>query len=169
MPRTQQTNKPATPSNQQQVLLVTIKFKKRILMTNEFTVRLATTEFNDTFTVEQLLCEGYRKHKETALLGTTWLLQIPQRILGYGKYIGFRPKNILAVYTEKDKGRISLSDIAKHILVHNEVVVCEYYDKNLVMGTGAFLLGGLLYFGYHLRKYIRYRIHRGSVLPINNW
>lgn len=155
-------------ANQQQVLLVTIKFKKRILMTNEFTVRLASTEFDDKYTVEQLLCEGYRKHKETALLGTNWLLRIPQRLLGYGRYIGFRPRNILAVYTEKDKGRIALNDVARHILVHNEVVVCEYYDKNLIMGTGAFLLSGLLYFGYNLRKYIRYRIHK-SQLSIENF
>jgi hypothetical protein len=40
------------------VLLVTIKFKKRGLAPNEFTVRLAATDFNDNFTVKQLIDEG---------------------------------------------------------------------------------------------------------------
>ena len=153
----------ANHEKEKSVLLVTIKFKKRIFMQNEFTVRLASTEFGDDFTVEKLLEAGFKKHKETALLGTNWLLRIPQRILGYGKYIGFRPRNILAVYTEKDKGRIALNDIARHILVHNETIVVEYYDKNLVMGTGLFFVGGLLYFGFNLRKYIRYRIHKNQL------
>jgi hypothetical protein len=40
------------------VFLVTIKFKKRVLAPNEFTVRLASTDFNDKFTVKQLINEG---------------------------------------------------------------------------------------------------------------
>ena len=40
------------------VLLVTIRFKKRGLASNEFTVRLASTDFSNTYTVRQLIDEG---------------------------------------------------------------------------------------------------------------
>lgn len=150
------------------VLLVTIRFKKRILMTNEFTVRLSSTEFGDDFTVAKLIEEGFKKHKLTSLQGTNIFMRIPKRILGYGKYIGFKKENVLAVYTEKDKGRISLNDVARHVLVNNEVIVVEYFDKNLLIGSGLVLISGLVYFGFNLRKYIRYRIHK-SQLSIENF
>jgi hypothetical protein len=67
---------------------------------------------------------------------------------------------VLAVYTEKDKGRISLNDVAKHVLVNNEIIVVEYYDKKLFLGTSVFIIGGLLYCGFYLRKYIRYRVFK---------
>lgn len=152
-----------TSNSAQPVLLVTIKFKKRILMTNEFAVRLSSTEFGDEFTVAKLIEEGFKKHKRTALMGTNFLLRIPARILGYGRYIGFNLSNVLSVYTEKDKGRIALTDVARHVLVHNETIVVEYYDRPLLVGTGLFIFGSLAYFGYNLRKYIRYRIHRGNL------
>jgi hypothetical protein len=98
------------------VMLVTIKFKKRGILPNEFTVRLASTDFTDTYTVRQLIDEGYRKLR-FGKLSANFFLRLPQRILGYGKYIGFNTNYVLAVYTEKDKGRIDLEDIAKHVLV----------------------------------------------------
>jgi hypothetical protein len=98
------------------VMLVTIRFKKRGILPNEFTVRLASTDFSDTYTIRQLIDEGYRKLR-FGKLSPNILLRIPQRILGYGKYIGFNSSYVLAVYTEKDKGRIDLEDVAKHVLV----------------------------------------------------
>jgi hypothetical protein len=98
------------------VMLVTIRFKKRGILPNEFTVRLASTDFSDTYTVRQLIDEGYKKLR-FGKLSSNMFLRIPQRILGYGKYIGFNSSYVLAVYTEKDKGRIDLEDIAKHVLV----------------------------------------------------
>ena len=145
------------------VLLTTIKFKKRGLMPNEFTVRLASTDFGDTFTVEQLIDQGYKKLFENSLTGKNFLLRSAQRLLGYGKYIGYHSSNVLSVYTEKDKGRISLKDVARHVLCNNEVIVVEYYDKKLFIGTSLILLTGFVYFGYNLRKYIRYRIHKAQI------
>lgn len=146
-----------------QVLLVTIRFKKRGLAPNEFTVRLASTEFGDRYTVEQLIDEGYKKLKANSLTGRNFFLTLPQRIVGYGRYIGYNSSHVLAVYTEKDKGRISLKDIARHVLVNNEIIVVEYYDRNLFLGTSILLIGGLIYFGFNLRKYIRYRIHKDQL------
>jgi hypothetical protein len=45
-------------SSNNNVLLVTIRFKRRGLAPNEFTVRLASTDFSDTYTVRQLIQEG---------------------------------------------------------------------------------------------------------------
>ena len=149
------------------VLLVTIKFKKRGLMPNEFTVRLASTDFGDSFTVKQLIDQGYKKLISNSLNGRNFFATIPQRLLGYGKYIGYNSDGVITVYTEKDKGRISLEDVARHVLVNNETIVVEYYDRKLFIGTGLIVLSGLVYFGYNLRKYIRYRIHK-SQLAINN-
>ena len=106
--------------NESQVLLVTIRFKKRGLAANEFTVRLASTDFGDTFTVRRLIDQGYSKLQKNSLTGGNFWLQLPQRLLGYGKYIGYHSQNVLTVYTEKDKGRISLDDVARHVLVNNE-------------------------------------------------
>ena len=131
-------------SNNKNVLLVTIRFKKRGLAANEFTVRLATTDFSDTYTVREMIDAGYKKLNENSLTASSFLLQIPQRLLGFGKYIGYNSKNVLVVYTEKDKGRISLNDIARHVLVHNEVIVVEYYDKNLLLGD-FFILSSIKY------------------------
>jgi hypothetical protein len=47
--------------------------------------------------------------------------------------------------------------------VNNEVIVVEYYDRKLVIGTGIVFLGALAYFGYNLRKYIHYRIHKHEI------
>ena len=52
------------------VLLVTIRFKRRLIMPNEFTVRLASTDFGDTFTVEKLIEEGLTKWTSGNLLPT---------------------------------------------------------------------------------------------------
>ena len=93
--------------NESQVLLVTIRFKKRGLAANEFTVR-------------RLIDQGYSKLQKNSLTGGNFWLQLPQRLLGYGKYIGYHSQNVLTVYTEKDKGRISLDDVARHVLVNNE-------------------------------------------------
>lgn len=149
------------------VLLVTIRFKKRGLMSNEFTVRLASTDFGDTYTVKQLIDEGYKKLRTNSLTGRSFWATIPQRLIGYGKYIGYSSDNVLAIYTEKDKGRISLTDIARHVLVNNEVIVVEYYDRPLFICTSILAISGLVYFGYNLRKYIRYRIHRNSIMASN--
>ena len=149
------------------VLRVTIKFKKRGLMPNEFTVRLASTDFGDSFTVKQLIDQGYKKLISNSLNGRNFFATIPQRLLGYGKYIGYNSDGVITVYTEKDKGRISLEDVARHVLVNNETIVVEYYDRKLFIGTGLIVLSGLVYFGYNLRKYIRYRIHK-SQLAISN-
>jgi hypothetical protein len=151
------------------VLLVTIKFKKRILMTNEFAVRLSSTEFGDQFTIEKLIQEGYKKHRMTALTGRNFLVRTAQRLLGYGKYIGFNSSEVLTVYTEKDKGRIALADIARHVLVNNEVIVVEYYDRSLLLTTGVLMAASLAYFGFNLRKYIHYRIHRSTQLSIKTF
>ena len=142
------------------VLLVTIRFKKRGLASNEFTVRLAATDFSDKYTVKQLIDEAYEKLKTNSLTGRNFFLTIPQRIVGYGRYIGYNSDNVLTVYTEKDKGRISLNDIARHVLVNNEIIVVEYYDMKLLIGTGIILIGGLAYFGYQLRRYLNYRVTR---------
>jgi hypothetical protein len=101
------------------VLQVTIRFKKRGLNPNEYTVRLASSEFGDTFTIRQLIDQGYKKLKENSV-SSNFFLSIPQRILGYGRYIGYNSSSVLSVYTEKDKGRISLNDVARHVLVNNE-------------------------------------------------
>lgn len=146
-----------------QVLLVTIRFKKRGLMPNEFTVRLASTDFGDTYTVRELIDEGFKKLKANSLTGRNFLVTLGQRLIGYGRYIGYHSDNVLAVYTEKDKGRISLNDVARHVLVNNEIIVVEYYDRKLFIGTSLVLLSGLIYFGYNLRKYIRYRIHKSQL------
>jgi hypothetical protein len=151
------------------VLLVTIRFKKRIVMTNEFTVRLSSTEFGDQFTIEKLIKEGYKKHINTSLTGKNIMLRLFQRLLGYGKNIGFNSSDVLTVYTEKDKGRIALTDVARHVLVNNEVIVVEYYHRNLVLGTGFVFLAGILYFGFNLRKYIHYRIHKYQQLSIKSF
>jgi len=148
------------------VLLVTIRFKKRGLMSNEFTVRLASTDFGDTYTVKQLIDEGHKKLTKNSLTASNFLLTIPQRLVGYGKYIGYSSDNVLAVYTEKDKGRLSLNDIARHVLVNNEIIVVEYYDKKLLIETSVLIVAGLVYFGYNVRKYIRYRIHKYSARSI---
>lgn len=155
-------------TNNKQVLLVTIRFKKRGLMPNEFTVRLASTDFGETYTVRELIDEGYKKLKANSLTGRNFFLTLPQRIVGYGRYIGYHSDSVLAVYTEKDKGRISLNDIARHVLVNNEIIVVEYYDRKLLIGTSFVLLGAFVYFGYNLRKYIRYRIHKSHQLSIKN-
>ena len=99
------------------VLLVTIRFKKRGVLPNEFTVRLSSTDFGDTFTVKKLIDEGYKKLKNNSLTGRNFFLTIPQRLVGYGRYIGYNSDSVLAVYTEKDKGRISLDDIARYCLL----------------------------------------------------
>jgi len=96
-------------------------------------------------------------------MGSNFLLRIPARILGYGKYIGFDTANVLSVYTEKDKGRIALSDVARHVLVNNETIVVEYYDKPLLIGTSLCIIGSLAYFGFKIRHYIRYRIHKNHL------
>ena len=141
------------------VSVVAIKFKKRGVLSNEFIVRLSSKDFNETFTIIQLINEGFKKYQKNAL-SSNFLLSIPQRITGYGKYIGFNSSNILAVYIEKDKGRIDLKDIATHILLNNETIVVEYYDRNLTFISGILALVTISYFGYHARKYIHYRIHR---------
>ena len=141
------------------VSVVAIKFKKRGVLSNEFIVRLSSKDFNETFTIIQLINEGFKKYQKNAL-SSNFLLSIPQRITGYGKYIGFNSSNILAVYIEKDKGRIDLKDIATHILLNNETIVVEYYDRNLTFISGILALVTISYFGYHVRKYIHYRIHR---------
>ena len=151
------------------ILLVTIKFKKRILLTNEFAVRLSSTEFGDQFTIEKLIQEGYKKHRVTALMGRNFLVRTAQRLLGYGSYIGFKSSDVLTVYTEKDKGRIALTDIARHVLVNNEVIVVEYYDRSLLLTTGFLLATSLAYFGFNLRKYIHYRIHKSNQLSIKTF
>ncbi|CAF0728504.1 unnamed protein product [Brachionus calyciflorus] len=150
-----------------QVWLVTIRFKKRGLMPNEFTVRLASTEFGDMYTVKELIDVGYKKLKENSLTGRNFFLTIPQRIVGYGRYIGYDSDSVLAVYTEKDKGRIALTDVARHVLVNNEVIVVEYYDRKLFFGTSFLVLTGLAYVGYNVRRYIRYRIHKDAMLALN--
>jgi hypothetical protein len=150
-------------SSKNQVFLVTIRFKKRGLMSNEFTVRLASTEFGDTYTVRQLIDEGYKKLKANSLTGGNMLLNLSQRLVGYGKYIGYSSDNVLAVYTEKDKGRIALSDVARHVLVNNEIIVVEYYDRKLLIGTSVLAIGGLVYIGINLRKYLTYRIHKNAI------
>ena len=157
-------SKPSNP----QVLLVTIRFKKRGLMPNEFTVRLASTEFGDTYTVRQLIDEGYKKLQTNSLNGRNFFATLPQRLVGYGRYIGYHSDNVLTVYTEKDKGRISLNDVARHVLVNNEIIVVEYYDRKLFIGTSLVLLGAFVYVGYNLRRYIRYRIHKSHVSITNN-
>ena len=141
------------------VSVVAVKFKKRGLLTNEFTVRLSSKDFNDTFTICELINQGYKKYQANAL-SSNFILSIPQRLVGYGKYIGFNSSNILAVYIEKDRGRIDLNDIATHILLNNETIVVEYYDRNLTLMTGILAIASLTYLGYHARKYIHYRIHR---------
>jgi hypothetical protein len=144
------------------VFQVTIRFKKRGLAPNEFTVRLAATDFGETSTVRQLIDQGCKKLRENSLNGGNFILNLAQRLLGYGRYIGYDSDSVLAVYTEKDKGRISLNDIAKHVLVNNEVIVVEYYDKKLLIGTSVVILGGLLYVGFYARKYIRYRLYKSQ-------
>ena len=113
------------------VLLVTIKFKKRGLMPNEFTVRLASTDFGDSFTVKQLIDQGYKKLISNSLNGRNFFATIPQRLLGYGKYIGYNSDGVITVYTEKDKGRISLEDVARNVLINNETIVVEYHDRKI--------------------------------------
>ena len=144
----------------QSVFLVTIRFKKRGLMPNEFTVRLASNEFGDKFTVKQLIDEGYKKLKANSLTGRNFFFTIPQRLIGYGRYIGYHSDSVLAIYTEKDKGRIALNDIARHVLVNNEIIVVEYYDRYLTLGTSILLVASLAYIGFNVRKYVHYRIHR---------
>ena len=145
------------------VLLVTIKFKRRIVMPNEFTVRLASTEFGDHFTVEKLIEEAYRKlTNESLMTSRSWLTQIPQRILSYGKNIRYCSSNVIAVYTEKDKGRISLKDIARHVLVNNETIVVEYYDSTILYSLVGLGIGGLAFFIYKARPYIKYRLHKSE-------
>ena len=73
------------------------------------------------------------------MTGRNFFLTIPQRLVGYGRYIGYNSDYVLAVYTEKDKGRIAMSDIAKHVLVNNETIVVEYYDRKLLLGTSVYL------------------------------
>lgn len=146
------------------VLLVTIKFKRRIIMPNEFTVRLASTEFGDHFTVEKLIEEGYNKlTNESLMTSRSWLTQIPQRILSYGKNIRYKSSNVIAVYTEKDKGRISLKDIARHVLVNNETIVVEYYDSTIFYSLTALGISGLAYFLYKLQPYFKYRLHKNQL------
>ncbi len=140
-------------------LIVTIKFKKRILMTNEFAVRLSSSDIGDDFTVSKLIEQGFKKHMETSLIGTNFLFRLPARLLGYGRYIGFDTANVLTVYTEKDKGRIALTDVARNVLVNNETIVVEYFDRPLLTVTSLFLIGGFVYLGFNLRRYIKYRIH----------
>lgn len=145
------------------VLLVTIRFKKRGLMPNEFTVRLASTEFGDTYTVRELIDEGYKKLQANSLTGRNFFATLPQRLVGYGRYIGYHSDNVLTVYTEKDKGRISLSDVARHVLVNNEIIVVEYYDRKLFIGTSLILLSAFVYVGYNVRRYVHYRIHKNHL------
>jgi hypothetical protein len=97
------------------------------------------------------------------LTGRNFFLTIPQRILGYGRYTGFNSENVLAVYTEKDKGRVSLNDVARHVLVNNETIIVEYYDRNLLVGTGLLLAVGLAYVGYNVRWYLRYRVFKSHL------
>lgn len=153
--------------NPNQVLLVTIRFKKRGLMPNEFTVRLASTEFGDTYTVRQLIDEGYKKLVANSLTGRNFFLTLPQRLVGYGRYIGYNSDSVLTVYTEKDKGRIALNDVARHVLVNNEIIVVEYYDRKLLFATGILVVSGLVYFGYNVRRYVHYRIHKSHQI-VNN-
>jgi hypothetical protein len=105
------------------VLIVTIKFKKRGVLPNEFSVRLSATDFDEKFSVDSLIKEGYAKHQQLASPVTSWLTRIPQKLFGFGRYIGFRSRDVIAVYTEKDKGRISLDDTARYVLVNNEVKI----------------------------------------------
>jgi hypothetical protein len=116
----------------------------------------------------QLLTQGFDKLKKNSLSSRNFLLNIQQRLIGYGRYIGYHSDNVLTVYTEKDQGRISLNDIAKHVLVNNETIVVEYYDKKLFLGTSIFIVGGLLYCGYYLRRYIRYRVFKANSNVITN-
>lgn len=148
-------------SSDRPVLLVTIKFKKRGVLPNEFTIRLASTDFSDTYTVKDLIEEGYKK-LQASKLSSNFLLSIPQRICGYGKYIGYDSRAVLAVYTEKDKGRIHLKDVARHVLVNNETIVVEYYDMKLTITTGVLAIAALAYMSFHARKYIHYRINRNN-------
>jgi hypothetical protein len=141
------------------VSVVAIKFKKRGILQNDFIVRLSSKDFNENSTVRELIDQGYKKYQSNAL-SSNFLLSIPQRLCGYGKYIGFNISNVLAIYVEKDKGRIDLNDIANHVLVNNETIVVEYYDRNLTYLTGVIALTALTYIGYNVRRYIRYRIHR---------
>ena len=112
------------------VLRVTIKFKKRGFMPNEFTVRLASTNYS--FTVKQLIDQGFNKLISNSFDDINIFATIPQRLLGYGKYIGYNSDGVITVYTEKDKGRISLEDVARHVLVNNETIVVEYYDRKII-------------------------------------
>jgi hypothetical protein len=150
------------------VLLVTIRFKRRLIMPNEFTVRLASTDFGDTFTVEKLIEEGLTKWTSGNLLPTFgFFTSFTRRILSYGKYIGYNSSNVIAVYTEKDKGRISLKDVARHVLVNNETIVVEYYDRSVCLSVLALGVSGLAYLFYKGRNYIHYRMHK-SQLSIRN-
>lgn len=142
---------------QEKVFLVTIKFKKRGLAPNDFTVRLASTEFGETQTVRQLTELGFAKLKSNSLTGGTFLLRMWQRLCGYGRYIGFDADHVLTVYTEKDRGRIAMSDVARHVLVNNETIVVEYYDHKLFMATSFLACSTLLYVGYNVRRYCHYR------------
>ena len=65
------------------VLLVTIRFKKRGVLPNEFTVRLSSTDFGDTFTVKKLIDEGYKKLNKNSLTGRNFFLTVHRR--GGGK------------------------------------------------------------------------------------
>jgi hypothetical protein len=147
--------------NNRNVSVVAVKFKKRGILSNEFIVRLSSKDFSDTFTINQLINEGYNKYQKNAL-SSNFILSIPQRLTGYGKYIGFNSSNILAVYIEKDKGRIDLNDIASHILLNNETIIVEYYDRNLTVISGILAIISITYFGFHARKYIHYRIHKND-------
>lgn len=69
----------------------------------------------------------------------------------------------MTVYTEKDKGRIDMKDVAAHILTNNETIVVEYYDRSLFIGTGILTLIAAIYIGFNLRKYIRYRIWKSRI------
>lgn len=151
-----------------QVWLVTIRFKKRGLMPNEFTVRLSSTEFAEMNSIKELIDEGYKKLKDNSLAGRNFFLTIPQRLVGYGRYIGYHSDSVLAVYTEKDKGRIALTDVAKHVLVNNEIIVVEYYDRKLFFATTSLVLAGLIYAGIKIRKYVHYRIHRNAIIARND-
>ena len=127
----------AAPAAAPPVFLVTIKFKRRVVMPQEFTVRLASSDFGDHFTVEKLIQEGYNKWNNTSSTTLGFITDIPRRLLSYGKYIGYKSSNVIVVYTEKDKGRISMTDVARHVLVNNETIVVEYYDRNVVFGVLA--------------------------------
>ena len=144
------------------VLLVTIKFKKRGLMPNEFTVRLASVDFSETHTIEELIEEGFKKLQSNSLTARNFFYVLPQRLLGYGKHIGYHRDSVLAVYTEKDRGRVAMNDIARYVLVNNETIVVEYYDRRLTLTVGILSLAGLAYFGYNLRRYMRYRIYKSQ-------